>query len=168
MRPRLIGRAAIIARQLPAGWIIRRRTIKLAREEERSMANSPIPVELEAARSASREWPRRYTVVLLFALATALCYIDRVNISIAVIPLARAKGYDPAAKGLVLSAFFWGYLWLQMPGGWVADRFGGKKILMAGVALWSLAAFFTPLSASLSFGALLLMRALLGAGGGGK
>src|SRR3984893_4096091 len=128
------------------------------------MANSTIPVELDAARATTREWPRRYTVVVLFALATALCYIDRVNISIAIIPLARAKGYDAAAKGLVLSSFFWGYLWLQLFGGWVADRFGGKRVLAAGVALWSIATFLTPLAASTSFGALLTMRALLGAG----
>jgi MFS transporter, ACS family, solute carrier family 17 (sodium-dependent inorganic phosphate cotransporter), other len=128
------------------------------------MGNSPIPVEVEAAQVGAREWPRRYTVVLLFALATALCYIDRVNISIAIIPLARAKGYDAAAKGLVLSSFFWGYLWLQLLGGWMADRFGGKRVLAAGVAMWSLATFFTPLAASTSFGLLLAMRALLGAG----
>jgi MFS transporter, ACS family, solute carrier family 17 (sodium-dependent inorganic phosphate cotransporter), other len=128
------------------------------------MANSSVPFEAALAESGAHSWPRRYTVVLLFALATALCYIDRVNISIAIIPLSRARGYDPAAKGVVLSAFFWGYLWLQMPGGWVADRFGGKRILAAGVALWSIAIFFTPLAASVSFGTLLMMRALLGAG----
>ena len=128
------------------------------------MVNSPVPVELEAARSNAQSWPRRYTVVVLFALATALCYIDRVNISIAIIPLAREKGYDPATKGLVLSSFFWGYLWLQLPGGWMADRFGGKRVLATGVALWSVATFLTPPAASISFGALLAMRAMLGAG----
>jgi len=109
-------------------------------------------------------WPRRYTIVVLFALATALCYVDRVNISIAIIPLAHDKGYDPAARGLILSAFFWGYLWPQMLGGWIADRLGGKRVLAAGVALWSLATFFTPPAAGVSFGLLLLMRAVLGAG----
>ena len=128
------------------------------------MADSPIPVELDDARTDTREWPRRYTVVVLFALATALCYIDRVNISIAIIPLAREKGYDAAAKGLVLSSFFWGYLWLQLLGGWMADRFGGKRVLAVGVALWSVATFLTPPAASISFAALLAMRALLGAG----
>ncbi|MEA2680353.1 MAG: transporter, family, solute carrier family 17, partial [Candidatus Binataceae bacterium] len=142
---------------------ISRRPVKLARGE-RPMANSTIPVELDGARANTGEWPRRYTVVVLFALATALCYIDRVNISIAIIPLARAKGYDAAAKGLVLSSFFWGYLWLQLFGGWVADRFGGKRVLAAGVALWSLATFLTPPAASISFGVLLAMRAVLGAG----
>ncbi|HUA32694.1 MAG TPA: ACS family MFS transporter [Candidatus Binataceae bacterium] len=125
------------------------------------MASSPGIATIETGASA---WPRRYTVVLLFALGTALCYVDRVNISIAIIPLARDKGYDAEAKGLVLSSFFWGYLWLQMLGGWLADRFGGKRVLAAGVATWSLATFFTPLAASASFGALLAMRAMLGAG----
>ena len=121
-------------------------------------------ISIEAAPPT--RWPRRYTIIVLFALGTALCYIDRVNISIAIIPLAADKGYDAAAKGLVLSSFFWGYLWLQMLGGWLADRFGGKRVLMAGVAVWSLATALTPPAASLSFGALLATRALLGAGEG--
>ena len=120
--------------------------------------------EIEGAVASETTWPRRYTIVVLFALATALCYVDRVNISIAIIPLARENGYDAARTGLVLSSFFWGYLWPQMLGGWMADRFGGKRVLAAGVALWSAATFLTPPSAAVSFGALLAMRAALGAG----
>jgi ACS family sodium-dependent inorganic phosphate cotransporter len=122
------------------------------------------PAATGLAAVVAPAWPRRYTVVALFALATALCYVDRVNISIAIIPLAHDRGYDAAARGLVLSAFFWGYLWPQMPGGWIADRLGGKRVMIAGVALWSAATFFTPPAAALSFGALLAMRAALGAG----
>jgi len=125
------------------------------------MEDSTVAVD---ALASATIWPRRYTVVALFALATALCYIDRVNISIAIIPLVRDKGYSEVEKGLILSSFFWGYLWPQMLGGWMADRFGGKRVLAAGVALWSIATFLTPVAASISFGALLLMRALLGAG----
>lgn len=121
-------------------------------------------ISLEATQA--NRWPRRYTIIVLFAFGTALCYIDRVNISIAIIPLAADKGYDAAAKGLVLSSFFWGYIWLQMLGGWLADRFGGKRVLMAGVAIWSLATALTPPAASISFGTLLATRALLGAGEG--
>ncbi len=121
------------------------------------------PVQLETGLARPSYWPRRYTVVGLFALATTLCYIDRVNISIAIIPLAHDMGYKAAEQGLILSAFFWGYLWPQLPGGWMADRFGGKRVLAAGVAVWSLATFFTPLS-TISFGLLLLTRAVLGAG----
>ena len=117
----------------------------------------------EATVAAAVRWPRRYTVIVLFALSTVLCYIDRVNISIAIIPLAHAKGYSEAERGVILSAFFWGYLWPQLLGGWLADRFGGKRVLGAGVALWSLATFLTP-PATVSFGLLLFMRAALGAG----
>src|SRR5215469_10913814 len=107
-------------------------------------------------------WPRRYTVIALLALATAICYVDRVNISIAIIPLARDRGYDAAATGLILSSFFWGYIGPQMLGGWLADRFGGKRVLSIGVLLWSLGTLLTPAAAEISFGALLVMRAVLG------
>jgi len=110
-------------------------------------------------------WPRRYTLIGLCFLSTVLCYIDRVNISVAIIPMARDRGYDPAAQGMVLSAFFWGYVVSQLLGGWMADRFGGKRILAFGVATWSLATFLTP-PASTSFTMLLLVRALLGVGEG--
>jgi ACS family sodium-dependent inorganic phosphate cotransporter len=123
----------------------------------------PDSLPAEATVAMAVRWPRRYTVILLFALSTVLCYVDRVNISIAIIPLANAKGYSEAERGLVLSSFFWGYLWFQLPGGLFADRFGGKRVLGAGVALWSIATFLTPI-ATASFGLLLLMRAALGVG----
>src|SRR5436309_3512739 len=97
--------------------------------------NSSAEVQAEIARTGP--WPRRYTVVALLALATAICYVDRVNISIAIIPLARERGYDAAATGLILSSFFWGYIGPQMLGGWLADRFGGKRVLTIGVLLWT-------------------------------
>ena len=123
----------------------------------------PDSVSAEATVAMAARWPRRYTVIILFALSTVLCYIDRVNISIAIIPLAHDKGYSDAERGLILSSFFWGYLWFQLPGGLLADRFGGKRVLGAGVALWSIATFLTPI-ATASFGLLLFMRAALGAG----
>jgi ACS family sodium-dependent inorganic phosphate cotransporter len=102
----------------------------------------------------------------MFFLATVLCYVDRVSISVAIIPLARQEGYDAAAQGLILSAFFWGYLWPQLVGGWMADRFGGRRVLAAGVAIWSLATFLTPTAAGISFAALIAARVLLGIGEG--
>jgi ACS family sodium-dependent inorganic phosphate cotransporter len=128
------------------------------------MEQIPVAAVTPAVQPVETAWPRRYTIVALFALATALCYIDRVNISIAIIPLAHDRGYNAAERGLVLSAFFWGYLWPQLIGGWIADRIGGKRVLLAGVALWSAATILTPPAANLSFAALLVMRAALGAG----
>jgi MFS transporter, ACS family, solute carrier family 17 (sodium-dependent inorganic phosphate cotransporter), other len=128
------------------------------------MANY-VPADAPVGQIEEIGWPRRYTVVILLALSTAICYIDRVNMSIAIIPLAHAKGYGPAQQGLVLSSFLWGYVCLQIIGGWLADRSGGKKVLAAGVTIWSVATFFTPL-ASRSFGLLLFTRAVMGAGEG--
>src|SRR5215469_12123296 len=115
---------------------------------------------------APGRWQRRYTVVGLFFLSTVICYVDRVNVSVAIIPMARDLGYSPATQGLVLSAFFWGYILSQLAGGWIADRFGGKSVLGFGVACWSLATFVTPLGAALSFPLLLAARVLLGVGEG--
>src|SRR5580704_11993593 len=128
----------------------------------RSMGNPVTGLEGEIAQTSA--WPRRYTVVVLLALATAVCYVDRVNISIAIIPLARDRGYDAATTGLILSSFFWGYIGPQMLGGWLADQFGGKRVLVVAVVLWSLGTFLTPPSAAISFDTLLLMRSLLGLG----
>jgi MFS transporter, ACS family, solute carrier family 17 (sodium-dependent inorganic phosphate cotransporter), other len=124
-------------------------------------------VHRELAEPTARlfTWPRRYTVVGLFFLATVLCYVDRVSISVAIIPLSRERGYDAVADGIILSAFFWGYLWPQLLGGWMADRFGGRRVLAFGVAVWSLATFLTP-PASISFGLLIAIRILLGLGEG--
>ena len=124
----------------------------------------PAPAR-DLAPETSR-WPQRYSVVALFSLGTALCYIDRISIGVAIIPLAHQFGYDSAAQGLVLSAVFWGYIWTQLVGGWMADRFGGYRVLAAGVAIWSLATLVTPPAAAVSFAVLLAARVLLGLGEG--
>lgn len=115
---------------------------------------------------ALRRWPRRYTVIGLFFISTVICYVDRVNVSVAIIPMSRAMGYSPATQGLILSAFFWGYIVSQLAGGWMADRFGGKAVLAFGVASWSLATFVTPFGATISLSLLLGARVLLGIGEG--
>lgn len=110
--------------------------------------------------------PRRYIIVVLYFLATMLCYVDRVSISVAIIPLARRFDYAAGAQGLILSAFFWGYFCTQLVGGWMSDRFGGRRVLGAGVAIWSLATLFTPQAAAISFAVLFAIRVVLGLGEG--
>src|SRR4029078_4308541 len=80
---------------------------------------------------------RRYTLIVLCFLATFICYLDRTNISVTVIPMAQQFCCDPKREGTVLSAFFVGYLMTQILGGRLADRFGGKVVLGCGVLLWS-------------------------------
>ncbi len=114
--------------------------------------------------AVGERWPRRYTVVLLSFLAVFVCYIDRVNISVAIIPMAADMGWSPELQGRVLSSFFVGYLLLQVIGGRLADRYGGKAVLGAGVLLWSLFTALTPPAAQAGFALLIVVRILMGTG----
>jgi len=117
-------------------------------------------------KQESSPWQRRHTVVLLCFLATFICYIDRVNISVAIIPMAEQFGWSDTQRGLVLSSFFVGYLVTQVLGGWLAGKLGGKLVLGFGVLWWSLFTLLTPLSALASFPLLIAARILMGVGEG--
>ena len=108
--------------------------------------------------------PKRYILVALCFAATFICYIDRVNISVAIIPMAEQFGWDGRTKGLVLSSFFVGYLLAMVPGGMLANRFGGKTLLGGALVGWSLFTLLTPLAAAASLAALLLVRIGMGLG----
>ncbi|MDA8773116.1 ACS family MFS transporter [Luminiphilus sp.] len=109
-------------------------------------------------------WPKRVHVVGLSFLAVFICYIDRVNISVAIIPMAADLGWGMQQQGLVLSSFFIGYVLLQVVGGRLADRYGGKAVLGMGVILWSLFTVLTPPAAALGFTILILTRIAMGMG----
>jgi ACS family sodium-dependent inorganic phosphate cotransporter len=119
------------------------------------------PVAAAPARA-----PYRWTVLALCAAATFLCYIDRVNISVAIIPMAEEFGWDIAQRSRVLAAFFAGYLCTQVFGGWLADRVGGKRVLLGGVVLWSLFTALAPPAAAGGFAALIAARVAMGLGEG--
>ena len=95
-------------------------------------------------------------------LAVYICMIDRIAISIAIIPMAEDNGWSPTIQGAVMSAFFLGYVTLQIPAGYLSDRFGGKWVLGLGVLFWSLFTLLTPASAALGITMLLACRFLMG------
>jgi ACS family sodium-dependent inorganic phosphate cotransporter len=109
-------------------------------------------------------WPRRYTVVVLCFLAAFVCYIDRVNISVAIIAMEERFGWSETMKGLVLSAFFVGYLLFQVPSGYFANRYGGKLVLGGAVIWWSTLTIVTPAAALMSLPTLIAARIALGLG----
>ena len=109
-------------------------------------------------------WRQRYTTTVLCFFAVFVCYIDRVNISVAIIPMAEEFGWDQSTQGLVLSSFFVGYLLTQIAGGWLADRFGGKVVLGFGVVFWSAFTIITPAAAFAGLSMLLLSRVGMGLG----
>ncbi|HSB96361.1 MAG TPA: MFS transporter, partial [Spongiibacteraceae bacterium] len=108
-------------------------------------------------------WPKRYTLLALCFLAAFVCYIDRVNISVAVIAMQERFGWSETVKGLVLSSFFIGYMLFQIPSGYLANRFGGKWVLGIAVAWWSIFTIITPFAA-LSLPLLIAARIGMGLG----
>lgn len=101
-------------------------------------------------------------LVFMTVLAVYICMIDRIAISIAIIPMAEDNGWSPTVQGAVMSAFFLGYVTLQIPAGYLSDGFGGKWVLGLGVLFWSLFTLLTPASAALGITVLLACRFLMG------
>ena len=119
-----------------------------------------------AEAATARYWPRRFTLVGFCFLGTFICYIDRVNISVASIAMAADLGWSETLKGFILSSFFIGYLITQVPGGWLANRYGGKLVLGIAVLWWSIFTIITPPAAFLSVAVLVVARIAMGLGEG--
>jgi len=109
---------------------------------------------------------RWFLVAWIFVLS-AVSYLDRVNISIAGSSLAAEFRLNTVQLGSVFTAFLAGYALFQTVGGWLADRFGPRRILTAGVLWWGVFTALTAfVSSRLSFALSILIgvRFFLGAG----
>jgi MFS transporter, ACS family, glucarate transporter len=105
-------------------------------------------------------------VVTAFAVALAvITYVDRVGISVAVPLISKDLGLTSIQMGWALSAFGWAYAVFEIPGGWLGDRIGPRRVLMRIVLWWS---FFTAATGwAFSAASLIAVRALFGAGEAG-
>ncbi|KAM7259531.1 hypothetical protein ACFE04_015272 [Oxalis oulophora] len=112
--------------------------------------------------AAASVLPERFKVAILMAFVMCLCNADRVVMSVAVVPLAVKYGWSSSFLGVVQSSFLWGYICSSMIGGALVDRYGGKRVMAWGVALWSFATLLTPWAANHSTVALLAVRAFFG------
>lgn len=121
---------------------------------------------LEQGKPWWEQFPKRWVMVLLCFSAFLLCNMDRVNMSIAILPMSKEYNWNSATVGLIQSSFFWGYLLTQIVGGIWADKIGGKVVLGFGVVWWSTATMLTPLAARIGLPFLLVMRAFMGIGEG--
>jgi ACS family sodium-dependent inorganic phosphate cotransporter len=117
------------------------------------------------APAAPRVLQRTILIALCFA-AVFICYVDRVNISLAIGAMANEFGWDKTTSGWVMSSFFVGYLLTQVPGGWLAGKLGGKWVLAGGVLLWSLFTALTPPAAYAGMAVLIATRIGMGMGEG--
>ncbi len=109
-------------------------------------------------------WPAYYVVVPLLCAAVFISYIDRTNISVGAIAMQVQFGWDETQKGLVLSAFFVGYLVMMIGSSALANRYGGKIVLGLAVVWWSVFTILTPPAALTSLPVLVIARIALGLG----
>src|SRR5580704_17116626 len=85
-------------------------------------------------------------VLGVLGLMYFITYLDRVNVSTAAAGFAPEFNLNKTQIGLVFSAFAYPYLAFQILGGWVSDRFGARRTLIACGAMWSLATVLTGLA----------------------
>jgi MFS family permease len=104
--------------------------------------------------------------VIVFAVTLAvLSYIDRVAMSQAAPSISKDLGFSKAQMGLVFSAFAFAYALFEIPGGWLGDWMGPRRVLMRIVLWWS---FFTAATGWMwSITSMVVARFLFGAGEAG-
>jgi len=102
---------------------------------DRSQTSPPIPASAPGARVGTMRW-----WILGWLLGGGIInYLDRANLALAAPEMIKELGLTAAGIGLMGSLFSWTYAMLQLPAGWLIDRFGSKRIYSIAVALWSLA-----------------------------
>ncbi len=100
--------------------------------------------------------------MILLILGMIVCYAQRGAMSVAAPLVMKELGWSPATVGIILSAFFWSYAFLQVPAGWLVDRIGPRGAYVSGfllaTAAFGLTGFFMTLAPVIA------LRMLLGAG----
>jgi len=126
-----------------------------------------LPLESDTLRrpnlqSSPADDPRMNRVLFLLGLSVLINYIDRSNLSIAAPLIKDELNISGAQLGTLLAGFFYTYALLQIPAGWLVDRFDAKWVFGLGFFIWSASTAVTGLLHG--FAALLIARVVLGIG----
>lgn len=113
----------------------------------------------------------RWRIIALIFCVYVLMFFDRVNISIAAKFIMPEFGLSQLEFGGIFSAFVLAYALAQIPGGWLGDRFGPRRVMTWAILWWSAFTALTALAgeefltATLGVvGSFALVRALVGLG----
>lgn len=129
---------------------------------------------IPASPSILRPTSARYGVLAFACSLSLITYLDRICISRARPDVKGALGLDDTQIGWVFGAFSLGYMLFEVPGGWMGDAWGSRRVLTRIVVCWSIFTALTGLvwrwevgGVVLGFYALVLIRFLFGAGEAG-
>lgn len=123
------------------------------------VTSRPVPSRAAAPTHA------RHMVTGFAVTLAIITYIDRVCISQAAPAMRADLGLTSVQMGWAFSAFSWAYAAFEIPGGWLGDRLGPRRVLMRIVIWWS--AFTAATGWVWNFPSLLVARTLFGAGEAG-
>ncbi|MBY4734149.1 MFS transporter [Cupriavidus pauculus] len=93
-----------------------------------------------AVSADTRRTNVRYWILTLIFIVTTINYADRATLSITGPAMREEFGFTAVQMGYIFSAFSWAYVIAQIPGGWLLDRFGARRIYAFSIFAWS---FFT-------------------------
>jgi ACS family D-galactonate transporter-like MFS transporter len=127
-------------------------------------ANSPAAAHCIESKSSATADSKRWIIVGLLSLGAIIAFISRTNISAALAfePFIEHFHLSDIDRGTLNSAFFWSYAALQIPVGWLVDRYGVKIPYAISFVIWCVASAATGLTRSIS--ELTALRVITGAG----
>ena len=131
----------------------------MIRTQTRTQPAAGSEVSTQSSRSTYR-----WTIVILLNLGMVIAYISRANlpVALAVPGFIHYFHLSDIDRGTLNSAFFWTYALLQIPSGWLVDRYGVKWPYAISFLFWSLASAGTIAVQSVS--ELIALRMVLGVG----
>jgi ACS family D-galactonate transporter-like MFS transporter len=106
------------------------------------MVQEALKSETIQNRKQAKPTRARYGILLLLFIGTAINYLDRTNVSVAASSIQKDLGLNSVTLGLIFSAFGWSYAFMQVPGGWILDRFGPKMVYAFSLCTWSIVTLF--------------------------
>lgn len=102
----------------------------------------------------------RKMILLLPFLGNLFSTLDRYIINYGIVPISEDLSLSASSTGLIFSAFFAGYAIMQIPGGYLADKFGARMVLIFSMTAFSIFTGLTGVAFSLA--SLLAIRFIFG------
>jgi len=103
----------------------------------------------------------RYIIIALLFVVGAINYADRAIFSIAGPAMMKSLNLDLVNLGYLMSTFGWAYVLGQLPGGWLLDRFGARKVYIGSLFSWSLCTLLLGFAGFLGAAAVVTIFALV-------
>src|ERR1043166_4760268 len=120
------------------------------------------PARIALPQSEIKASSQRWWLLALLFTAMLVAYVHRGAFSVAAPFMANELNLSKARIGIILSSFVWVYAFMQVPAGWIVDRFGTKRAYSLGFLFWTLSTALTAFGRNVV--ALIGLRVATGAG----